>query len=61
MTHSFTSGVNNGINQNIDKLELRTFQYTNHSLLDLENDIDPENNFLSNINNDMLLLYRRTI
>jgi len=52
MTHSFTSGVNNGINQNIDKLELRTFQYTNHSLLDLENDIDPENNFLSNINND---------
>jgi len=52
-THSSTTGDNNDTTQMIadhDTLELRTFQYTDHKLLDLESDIDPGNNFFSNIN-----------
>lgn len=52
-SHLSTSGGFNDITQityDHDKLELKTFQYTDHNLLDLENDIDPENNFFSNIN-----------
>ena len=54
-THSSTTGDNRDIIQRIadhEKLELRTFQYTDHNLLDLEHDIDPDNNFFSNINNN---------
>ena len=35
-----------------DKLELKTFEYTEHSLQDMEDNIDPENNFFFNINPD---------
>ena len=54
-THSSTTGDNRDIIQRIadhEKLELRTFQYTDHNLLDLEHDIDPDNNFFSNINDN---------
>lgn len=39
------------INKN-DYLELKTFQYTDYNISDLEYDIDPDNNFLSSINNN---------
>lgn len=48
-----TSGGSNDITQitdDHDHLELKTVQDMDHNLLDLENDIDPENNFFSNIN-----------
>lgn len=48
ITCSSTSGDNNDLTQRIadhDKVDLRTFQYTEHNLLDLENDIDPDNIF----------------
>lgn len=32
-----------------DSRELKTFQYTDHNSLDMENDIDPDNNLFSNI------------
>lgn len=35
-----------------EHLELNTFQYTEHHSQDMENDIDPENNFFANINNN---------
>ena len=60
MTHtdgmqSNTPGINTEIYQRIieqDQLELKTFEYSDHNLQDLEHDIDPDNNFFSNINND---------
>lgn len=30
------------------KLGLKTFEYTEHKLQDMDNDIDPENNFINN-------------
>lgn len=35
-----------------DKMGLKTFEYTEHKPQDIENDIDPDNNFLNNINNN---------
>lgn len=35
-----------------DQLKLRTFQYTDHNVVDLEIDVDPENNFFYNISNN---------
>ena len=35
-----------------DTLELKTFEYTEHNLQDMEDNIDPENNFFCNINAD---------
>lgn len=32
-----------------ERLELRTFNYTEHKLQEMENEIDPENNFFHNI------------
>lgn len=46
-SHSSATGDNKDITQRIaehEKLQLRTFQYTDHNLLDLEHDIDPDNN-----------------
>ena len=31
-----------------EKLDLKTFKYTEHKSQDMENDIDPENNFYNN-------------
>ena len=60
MTHtdgmqSNTPGINTEIYQRIieqEQLELKTCEYSDHNLPDLEHDIDPDNNFFSNINND---------
>ena len=43
--------ITQGIMNN-DTLELNTFEYTDHSALDLEHEIDPDNNFFSTINNN---------
>ena len=54
-TYSSTYGDNNLVTQRIseyDQLELKTFEYTDHNLQDLEHDIDPDNNFFSTINNN---------
>jgi ASC-1-like (ASCH) protein len=37
---------------NNDTLELNTFEYTDHSALDLEHETDPDNIFFSSINNN---------
>ena len=55
INHSPSTGDNDDTTQRIPdhvKLELNTFQYTDHNLLDIENDIDPDNNFFSNINDN---------
>ena len=39
--------ITQGIMNN-DTLELNTFEYTDHSALDLEHEIDPDNNFFFN-------------
>ena len=64
MTHtdgmqSNTPGINTEIYQRIieqDQLELKTCEYSDHNLPDLEHDIDPDNNFFLNINNDNNIL-----
>lgn len=51
MTHSDRTHSRN-ITQMIreyEQLELATFDYSEHSILDLEQDIDPDNNFFSTI------------
>ena len=65
MTHtdgmqSNTPGINTEIYQRIieqDQLELKTCEYSDHNLQDLEHDIDPDKNFFSNINNDNKCCY----
>ena len=50
-----THSGNNNVTQNIteyEDLELNPFQYTEHHPQDIENDIDPENNFFPNIKNN---------
>ena len=54
-TNSPASGYNDDTTQRIldhNNMELKTFQYTDHNLRDIENDIDPDNNFFSNINDN---------
>ena len=51
-THSSTSGGVTQLSQRIadyDQLELKSGEYTEYKSLDIENDIDPDNNFFSNI------------
>ncbi len=53
ISHSSTSVGNALLMQMImvnDALELKPCEYTEHKLLDIENDIDPDNHFFSNIN-----------
>ncbi len=45
--NTFISG-----NNSYDQLELKNFEYTDHNIHDLENDIDLDNNFFSAINNN---------
>lgn len=55
VTHSPASGDDDDTPQRTlhhDNMELETFQYTDHNLLDTENDIDSDNNFFSNINDN---------
>ncbi len=54
-SHLSSTGDNRDTTQKVaehGKLELRTFQYSDHNFLDLEHDIDPLNNFFSNINDN---------
>ncbi|KAL7374674.1 hypothetical protein ABVT39_005135 [Epinephelus coioides] len=53
-THSPAAGDNDDTTLGIldHDMELKTFQYTDHNTLDTENDIDPDNNFFSTINNN---------
>lgn len=53
ITHTH-SGVNTLLQRiaEYNDLEINTFQYTEHHSQDIENDIDPENNFFLNINNN---------
>lgn len=53
--HSFSPGDNSNTTQRIndhDNPELQTFQYTEHNLLDMEHDIDPDNYLFNTINNN---------
>ena len=55
LTYSSTSGDIKQLMQRImdnDKLELKSCEYTDHKSLDIENDIDPDNFFFSNINDN---------
>lgn len=57
-TCSYTSEVNSDITQRIkdnDQLELKTFEYTDHKLHDLEHETDPDNNFF--VNNNICYYY----
>ncbi len=36
--------------ENYENLSLKTFDFTEHKLHEMENNIDPENNFFNNIN-----------
>lgn len=52
ISHTPSSGNHDDTTQrtfDLDNMELKTFQYTDHNVLDIENDIDPDNNFFSNI------------
>lgn len=41
--------MNNNQPSEIEKLNLETFKYTEYKTQDIENDIDPDNNFYKNI------------
>ena len=42
---------NEGLSKNYETLGLKMFEYTEHKMHDMDNDIDPENNFYNTTNN----------
>ncbi|KAF0035511.1 hypothetical protein F2P81_013269 [Scophthalmus maximus] len=41
---------NSHVHENYENLNLKTFDFTEHKLYEMENDIDPENNFYNDMN-----------
>lgn len=49
---NLTTAGNERDNDDCDGWNFKSFKFTDHNMHDFEQDIDPENNFLNNINNN---------